>query len=65
MVETVHCEHCGVETKHPVTKVIDGKALNFCCGGCLQVYEFLREEGSLEQVKAEEHDAQNSTQNKQ
>jgi hypothetical protein len=48
-----------------VTKVIDGKALNFCCGGCLQVYEFLREERLLEQVKAEEHDAQNSTQNKQ
>jgi len=45
MVETVRCEHCGVETKHPVTKTIDGRALNFCCTGCLQVYEFLREEG--------------------
>ena len=45
MVETVHCEHCGLETKHPVTKTIDGRALNFCCTGCLQVYEFLREEG--------------------
>ena len=45
MVETVHCEHCGVETKHPVTKTIDGRALNFCCTGCWQVYEFLREEG--------------------
>ena len=45
MVETVHCEHCGLETKHPVTKTIDGRALNFCCTGCLQVYELLREEG--------------------
>ena len=45
MVGTVHCEHCGLETKHPVTKTIDGRALNFCCTGCLQVYELLREEG--------------------
>jgi len=45
MVKTVHCEHCGAETKHPVTKTIDGRALDFCCAGCLQVYEFLREEG--------------------
>ena len=45
MVETVRCEHCGLETKHPVTKTIEGRALNFCCAGCLQVYEFLREEG--------------------
>ncbi|MBI5302026.1 MAG: heavy metal translocating P-type ATPase metal-binding domain-containing protein [Chloroflexi bacterium] len=50
----VNCEHCGAETKHPVSKVMDGKMLHFCCGGCLQVYEFLREEGLLEQVKAEE-----------
>ncbi len=54
MVETVRCEHCGAETKHPVTKMIEGRVLNFCCTGCLQVYEFLREEGLLEQVKAEE-----------
>lgn len=54
MVDTVKCEHCGAETKHPVSKVIDGKTLNFCCGGCLQVYEFLREEGLLDQVKAAE-----------
>jgi ribosome-binding protein aMBF1 (putative translation factor) len=64
MVETAKCEHCGAETKHPVTKVIDGKTLNFCCGGCLQVYEFLREEGLLEQVKAEEERERNSKQNK-
>ena len=53
MVETTKCEHCGAETKHPVTKVIDGKTLNFCCTGCLGVYEFLRDEGLLDQVKAE------------
>ena len=64
MVEPVKCEHCGAETKHPVVKVIDGKALNFCCNGCLQVYEFLREEGLLEQVKAEDRDARNSAQDK-
>ncbi len=57
MVDTVKCEHCGAETKHPVVKVIDGKTLNFCCGGCLQVYTFLREEGLLEQVRAEEERA--------
>ncbi len=45
MVETVRCEHCDAQTKHPVTKTIDGRVLNFCCGGCLQVYELLREEG--------------------
>jgi YHS domain-containing protein len=50
----VNCEHCGAETKHPVTKEIDGKTLYFCCHGCLGVYEFLREEGLLEQVKADE-----------
>ncbi len=54
MVEPMLCEHCHAETKHPVTKVIDDRVLNFCCHGCLQVYEFLREEGLLEQVKEEE-----------
>jgi hypothetical protein len=54
MVDKVKCEHCGAETKHPVTKVIDGKTLNFCCGGCLQVYEYLIQEGLMDQVKAEE-----------
>jgi len=45
MVETVLCEHCGAECKHPVTKVIDGRPLNFCCTGCLRVFELLRDEG--------------------
>ncbi len=57
MVEPIRCEHCHAETKHPVTKEIDGKTLDFCCTGCLQVYEFLRGEGLLEQVKAEEERA--------
>lgn len=64
MVDPIKCEHCGAETKHPVTKVIDGKSLNFCCGGCLQVYEFLREEGLLEQVKADEERERDSKENK-
>jgi hypothetical protein len=50
----VTCEHCGLETNKPVKKNIDGRELNFCCHGCLNVYEFLREEGMLEQVKPDE-----------
>lgn len=45
MVDTIYCVHCGAVAKHPVTKTIDGRVLNFCCGGCLKVYEMLREEG--------------------
>jgi copper chaperone CopZ len=44
MVEKTRCELCGAETKHPVRKTIEGRALNFCCAGCLQVYELQREE---------------------
>lgn len=47
MVDVVYCVHCGAIAKHPVTKVIGGQALNFCCNGCLQVYEMMREEGLL------------------
>ena len=54
MVKPVICELCGLETKHPIVKEIDGKDLDFCCIGCWQVYEFAREEGQLEQVKAAE-----------
>ena len=54
MVAPVLCEHCHAEAKHPVTKAFDGRVLNFCCNGCLSVYEFLREEGLLEQVRKEE-----------
>ena len=47
MVEKVRCDHCGAECKRPVVKVIAGRSLNFCCAGCLQVYEMLHEEGAL------------------
>lgn len=47
MVMTVRCDHCGAETKRPVTKTIDGRALNFCCNGCLQVYELLQITGPV------------------
>jgi hypothetical protein len=37
-----------------VKKEFDGKTLNFCCRGCLQVYEMLREE-KVEQPKTEKN----------
>jgi hypothetical protein len=37
--------------RHVVTKEFDGKVLNFCCRGCLGVYEMLREEGLLNQAQ--------------
>ena len=55
--KAVRCEHCGAETKNPVTKIIGGRELSFCCSGCLQVYEFLIEENLLDQVKAESEKA--------
>ncbi len=45
MVDTVYCVHCGAVAKHPVTKIINGQSLVFCCGGCLQVYEMMHEDG--------------------
>ncbi len=45
MVKPVLCVHCGAIAKHPVTKMISGRLLSFCCGGCLQVYEMMHEEG--------------------
>ena len=45
MVEAVTCVHCGAVTKHPVYKTINGQSLAFCCGGCVEVYEMLHEEG--------------------
>jgi len=46
MVEAIRCELCGAESKHPVTKVIGGRVLHFCCAGCWQVYELQHEEAS-------------------
>jgi P-type Cu2+ transporter len=45
MVATVTCVHCGAVAKHPVYKTINGQSLAFCCGGCVEVYEMLHEEG--------------------
>lgn len=45
MVEIVPCDLCGAAAKFPVKKIMDGRELHFCCGGCLQVYELMREEG--------------------
>ena len=45
MVETVYCVHCGAIAKHPVYKTINGQSLAFCCGGCVEVYEMMHEEG--------------------
>jgi Putative metal-binding domain of cation transport ATPase len=44
MVDTIKCDHCGAEVRHVVTKEFDGKLMNFCCRGCLAVYELQREE---------------------
>ena len=44
MVETIKCDHCGADARHVVTREFDGKLMNFCCRGCLAVYEIQREE---------------------
>jgi len=59
MVDTIKCDHCGAEARHVVTKEFDGKVLNFCCRGCLGVYEMMREERLLNQTQSES-DGKNS-----
>ena len=49
MVDTIKCDHCGAEARHVITKEFDGKVMNFCCRGCLGVYEMMREEGLSDQ----------------
>lgn len=41
MVNTIPCDHCGAmaNEKYVIKKEFNGKVLNFCCRGCLQVYE--------------------------
>ena len=53
MVDQIKCDHCGAmaNAKYNITKEFDGKVLNFCCRGCLQVYEMLREENAAQQPK--------------
>lgn len=55
MVDTIKCDHCGAEAnaKYVITKEFDGKTLNFCCRGCLQVYELMREEEAPQPPKSE------------
>jgi hypothetical protein len=46
MVDELKCDHCGAifSSKYGVKKEFDGEVKNFCCRGCLQVYEMMREE---------------------
>jgi hypothetical protein len=62
MVDTIKCDHCGAETnaKYVVTKEFDGKIVNFCCRGCLQVYEMMREENLHNQTQDEKPDEKKS-----
>lgn len=55
MVDKIKCDHCGAEAyaKYIITQEFDGKTLNFCCRGCLQVYELMREENPPPQVQVE------------
>jgi Fe2+ or Zn2+ uptake regulation protein len=53
MVDTIKCDLCGAEARYYVTKEFDGRAMNFCCRGCLQVFEFTRQETLQQQAKAE------------
>jgi hypothetical protein len=63
MVGKVKCDLCGAEAnaKYVVKKEFDGKVMNFCCRGCLQVYEMTCEENSL---KSEQEDKKNGIQDK-
>jgi len=48
MVDKIKCDDCGAEAnaKYVVTKEFNGQTLNFCCRGCLQVYEMMHEENA-------------------
>ena len=61
MVDTIKCDHCGAEARRVVTKEFDGKVMNFCCRGCLGVYEMLREERRLNQAQAEQNGQHSET----
>jgi len=63
MVDTIKCDHCGAEARHVITKEFDGKLMNFCCKGCLGVYEMMREEGLQNQTQ-DESGAKDSKENK-
>jgi hypothetical protein len=52
MVTKTKCDHCGAEANFVIQKEFDGKLLNFCCKGCLGVYEMMREEGLANSSKS-------------
>ena len=58
MVDKIKCDHCGAESIRPVVKEFDGKSMNFCCRGCLQVYELMREQGLPDQPPAGQENGQ-------
>lgn len=59
MVDTIKCDHSGAEARHVVTKEFDGKVMNFCCRGCLGVYEMMREEGLQNQAQEQNPEGNN------
>jgi hypothetical protein len=60
MVEKTKCDHCGAEANFVIKKEFDGKLMNFCCKGCLGVYEMMREEGLAAQKPDEKKPAKAS-----
>jgi len=62
MVDMIKCDHCGVmfNPKYAVKKDFDGVTLNFCCHGCLQVYELMREEELSSQPPIDGNEQKNS-----
>ena len=63
MVDTIKCDHCGAEARRVVTKEFDGKLMNFCCKGCLGVYEMMREESLMNQAQEQKPGSQPGSQN--
>ena len=60
MVGTTKCDHCGAEANYVIQKEFDGKLMNFCCKGCLGVYEMLREEGLQNPTQDQKPDEKSS-----
>ena len=52
-VDVIKCDLCGAVARHVVTKEFNGVVKNFCCRGCLSVYELMLAEG-LQPAEAEE-----------
>lgn len=42
------CDLCGLTAHVPLTAELDGRAYRFCCQGCRQVYQILRESGEAD-----------------